>query len=276
METCQGSSHEGEHAVKGFSDLHKGYFQSRLRAFKRKVFSCFWRGVNMVIPDTAAQVMSDRVGSYLKRLKKHKYTVVMTAVHASRETCNRNGKRREVEEGAIELSWPYAMKSIDSTLTCAVRWVGTRSASLLSTTRIGLKNKVMMIEPRQGVQLELISNNHDYGYFSGQGACERKCVRARSARMRIVSLAHGISLEYQTSTLKHRYHSAEEGVDCESPSHWRASRRGVVIVRNMSELIGFLFGVSNDEKEHGGVEEEAVSKKKNEGEELELHVLYFC
>ena len=28
--------------------------------------------------------------------------------------------------------------------------------------------------------------------------------------------------------------------------------------------------VSNDEKEHGDVEEEAVSKKKDEGEELEL------
>jgi len=95
--------------VKGFSDLHKGYFQTHLRAFKRKVFSSLLeRGVNMVIPDTAAQVMSDRVGSYLKRLKQHKYTVVMTAVHATRETCNRNGKRREVEEGKkySNFSWP--------------------------------------------------------------------------------------------------------------------------------------------------------------------------
>ena len=49
----------------------------------------------------------------------------------------------------------------------------------------------------------------------------------------------------------------------------RASRRVSNNIRNKGGD-SIDSRVSNDEKEHGGVEEEAVSKKKNEGEELEL------
>lgn len=155
--------------IKGFTDLHKGYFQTHLRAFKKKVFaSLLKRGVNMVIPDTAAQVMSDRVGSYLKRLKQHKYTVVMTAVHASRESCNRNGKMREVEEGKkySNFSWSYAMRSVEKYFN-QCRSIGYHKETFFVVDNTDWKkNSILMIPPRQGVQLDMISKgNDDVGIF---------------------------------------------------------------------------------------------------------------
>lgn len=155
--------------IKGFTDLHKGYFQTHLRAFKKKVFSSLLkRGVNMVIPDTAAQVMSDRVGSYLKRLKQHKYTVVMTAVHASRESCNQNGKTREVEEGKkySNFSWSYAMRSVERYFN-QCRSIGYHKETFFIVDNTDWNNNtILMIPPRRGVQLDVISKgNDDVGIF---------------------------------------------------------------------------------------------------------------
>eukprot|EP00939_MAST-03C_sp_MAST-3C-sp1_P003491 g3491.t1 len=150
--------------IKGFSDLFKGYFQMHIRAFKRKLFkSLLDKGVNMVIPETAASLVGDRCGSWLKRLRAANYTVVMTAVHASRATCNRNGKKREVEEGKkySNFSWIYAMRSIEKYFNVC-RSLGYHKETFFVVDNTDWKhNKMVLVPPRQGIYLEIISSDSD-------------------------------------------------------------------------------------------------------------------
>jgi len=150
--------------IKGFSDLFKGYFQMHIRAFKRKLFkSLLERGVNMVIPETAASIVGDRCGGYLRSLRAAKYTIVMTAVHASRARCNKNGKMREVEEGKkySNFSWIYAMRSVEKYFNLC-RSLGYHKETFFVVDNTNWeKNKMLMVPPRQGIHLELLSSDED-------------------------------------------------------------------------------------------------------------------
>ena len=107
----------------GFKDLHSKYLKHDTRAFKNNLFrGLLEQGCNMVIPDTAADYVTSLhvggVGNKLKLLKKHGYTVVMTAVHASIRKCTSNGtsrERRRVNDTRVELGvgprkmWPHSL-----------------------------------------------------------------------------------------------------------------------------------------------------------------------
>jgi len=133
---------------KGFKDLFGGYFQPMVRQFKKRCFQTLLsRGVNMIIPETSVNASSTvehyhgpatkgKVKIMFDKLKEEGYTILMTAVHASRLKCMDNGKRREVLEGKKykNASWGVAIGSI------ARMFNYSRSAGYLHETLFVLDN----------------------------------------------------------------------------------------------------------------------------------------
>eukprot|EP00939_MAST-03C_sp_MAST-3C-sp1_P003569 g3569.t1 len=118
--------HRHTRDFKGFKDLFSGYFQPYIRRLKKQTFHALLRrGVNMIIPETSVNASSTvehyhgpaskgKVKIMFDKLKSEGYTILMTAVHASRQKCMSNGKHREVLEGKKykNASWGIAIGSI--------------------------------------------------------------------------------------------------------------------------------------------------------------------
>ena len=105
--------------VLGFSDLFGGYFKKRTGDFKLRLFrSLLRKGINMIIPDTAADVLlgvhEGKAGYMLRKLHESGYSVLMTAVSASKAKCRDNGHHREIKEGKkySSRSWQWATGNI--------------------------------------------------------------------------------------------------------------------------------------------------------------------
>eukprot|EP00939_MAST-03C_sp_MAST-3C-sp1_P000800 g800.t1 len=105
--------------IEGFSDLFKTYFKKHVGDFKSRLFvSLLSKGMNMVIPDTASDyfppVHPGKAMHFLRLLKEHNYSILMTAVQASKAKCEDNGSKRQVKEGKKYSSraWKYSMENI--------------------------------------------------------------------------------------------------------------------------------------------------------------------
>ena len=153
---------------KGFRDLFGGYFQPLVRQFKKRCFQALIsRGVNMIIPETSVNASSTvehyhgpatkgKVKIMFDKLKEEGYTILMTAVHASRLKCMDNGKRREVLEGKKykNASWGVAIGSIARMMNYS------RAAGYLHETFFVLdntnwdKSETLLIPPFHGLELE--------------------------------------------------------------------------------------------------------------------------
>lgn len=153
---------------KGFKDLFGGYFQPMVRQFKKRCFQALLtRGVNMIIPETAVNVSSTvehyhgpaskgKAKIMFDKLKAEGYTILMTAVHASKLKCMDNGKCREVLEGKKykNSSWGVAIGSI------ARMFNYSRSEGYLHETFFVLDNtcwdhsETLLVPPFHGLRLE--------------------------------------------------------------------------------------------------------------------------
>jgi len=121
----------------------------------------------MIIPETSVNASSTvehyhgpatkgKVKIMFDKLKEEGYTILMTAVHASRLKCMDNGKRREVLEGKKykNASWGVAIGSI------ARMFNYSRSAGYLHETFFVLDNtnwdqsETLLLPPFHGLELE--------------------------------------------------------------------------------------------------------------------------
>jgi len=158
----------------GFSDLFSGYFQKHVGRFKKKVFNnLLAKGANMVIPETAADPfpgIRGRAVDWLKRLRAANYSVVMTCVHASRQSCTQQGKGREVKEGKkySNVSWSWAMSKVDLLFNFARELGYRRETFFVFDNSDWTKSKVLRVPPHHDLDLryEYTSDGNTHGRFS--------------------------------------------------------------------------------------------------------------
>ena len=146
----------------GFTDLFSGFFKSETGRFKMRLFHSLCRhGVNMLIPDTFADwvpgLHEGKGMKMLTALAEQGYTVIMTAVHASRVKCLQSGLSREIKEGKQYHStyWERSIKKIESAFNrCREMGFEDRTFFIFDNTNFTstLKHVVM---PRVGVHVDV-------------------------------------------------------------------------------------------------------------------------
>lgn len=158
----------------GFSDLFSGYFQKHVGRFKKKVFNnLLAKGANMVIPETAADPfpgIRGRAVDWLRRLRAANYSVVMTCVHASRQSCMMQGKGREAKEGKkySNVSWSWAMNKVDLLFNFARELGYRRETFFVFDNSDWSKSKVLRVPPHHDLELrfDYSQDGNSHGRFT--------------------------------------------------------------------------------------------------------------
>ena len=98
------------------------------------------------------------VGNKLKLLKKHGYTVVMTAVHASIRKCTSNGTSREKKEGKRYSSraWSWTAKNVASLFNYSRSLGFKRAAYFIYDNTDWSNTKTVIVPPGMNVACDIL------------------------------------------------------------------------------------------------------------------------
>lgn len=148
--------------VDGFKDLFRRHFKDEVGRFKKRVFHSLIRtGVNVVIVDTFADwipgIHEGKGMHFLKELHAAGYSILMTAIHGTKQRCKDNGRSREVHEGKLYHGkyWSRGVKQIAAAFN-RCREMGYRDFSFQIHDNTSFARSVRhIVQPRLGVTIDV-------------------------------------------------------------------------------------------------------------------------